>query len=81
MGVAREYQGLCDILVVDTQDAGLADAIKSVGVSPAVTGTIMQTDDDKIALARTVLTFIRHSGESLNDESRSGIIKYGRNDG
>ena len=55
VGVAREYEGLCDVLVVDTQDAGLADAIKSVGISAAVTGTIMQTDDDKIMLARTVL--------------------------
>lgn len=55
VGVAREYRGLCDVLVVDTQDAGLSDAIAAVGIAPAVTGTIMQTDEDKIALARTVL--------------------------
>ncbi|MCY4416980.1 MAG: 2-phospho-L-lactate transferase [Chloroflexi bacterium] len=55
VGVAREYAGLCDVLVVDTQDAGLADAIASVSIRPVVTDTIMQTDDDKIALARTVL--------------------------
>ena len=59
VGVAREYLGLCDVLVVDTQDAALSDAIRSVGMTPAVTDTIMQTDDDKIALARTVLTFNR----------------------
>ena len=59
VGVAREYRGLCDVLVVDTQDAALSDAIRSVGMTPAVTDTIMQTDDDKIALARTVLTFNR----------------------
>ena len=59
VGVAREYRGLCDVLVVDTQDAALSDAIRSVGMTPAVTNTIMQTDDDKIALARTVLTFNR----------------------
>ncbi len=55
VGVAREYQGLCDVLVVDNQDADLSDAIASVGIRAVATGTIMQTDDDKIALARTVL--------------------------
>ena len=55
VGVAREYLGLCDVLVVDTQDAGLSDAISSVGIRPAVTDTIMRTDDDKIALARWIL--------------------------
>ena len=55
VGVAREYLGLCDVLVVDTQDSGLSDAIESVGIKPAVTDTIMQTDDDKIALAREVM--------------------------
>ena len=58
VGVAREYRGLCDVLVVDTQDAALSDAIRSVGMTPAVTDTIMQTDDDKIALARTVLQLV-----------------------
>lgn len=57
-GVAREYRGLCDVLVVDTQDAALSDAISSLGINAAVTGTIMQTDDDKIALARTVLQLV-----------------------
>ena len=55
VGVAKEYQGLCDVLVVDTQDEELSDAVAAVGVTPAVTGTIMQTDEDKIALARTVV--------------------------
>lgn len=54
-GVAREYRGLCDVLVIDDQDAALADAVRDAGITPAVTGTIMQTDDDKIALARRTL--------------------------
>ena len=58
VGVAREYRGLCDVLVVDTQDAALSDAIRSVGMTPAVTNTIMQTDADKVALARTVLQLV-----------------------
>ncbi len=55
VGVAKEYRGLCDVLVVDRQDAGLSDAILSIGISAAVTDTIMQTDDDKIGLARWIL--------------------------
>lgn len=54
-GVAREYRGLCDVLVIDDRDAALADAVRDAGIAPAVTGTIMQTDDDKIALARRTL--------------------------
>ena len=54
-GVAREYRGLCDVLVIDDRDATLADAVRDAGIAPAVTGTIMQTDDDKIALARQAL--------------------------
>lgn len=54
-GVAREYRGICDTLLLDTQDAALADAVRATGIEPAVTNTIMQTDDDKIALADAVL--------------------------
>ena len=55
VGVAREYRGICDALALDTQDAGLADAVAAEGIEPAVMPTIMETDDDKIALARRVL--------------------------
>ena len=55
VGVAREYRGLCDVLALDTQDADLADDVMAQGIEPAVMPTIMQTDDDKIALARRVL--------------------------
>ena len=54
-GIAREYRGLCDVLVIDVRDAALADAVRETGIAPAVRETIMQTDDDKIALARSVL--------------------------
>ena len=55
VGVAREYRGICDVLVLDSQDAGLADAVAAEGIEPAVMPTIMETDDDKIGLARQVL--------------------------
>ena len=55
VGVAREYRGICDVLALDTRDADLAAAVAAEGMEPAVMGTIMHTDDDKIALARQVL--------------------------
>ncbi len=55
VGVAREYRGLCDVLVLDRQDAELAAGVEREGMQAAVTGTIMVTDADKIELARTVL--------------------------
>ena len=59
VGVAREYRDLCDILVVDSQDADLADDISHEGIHPVVTNTIMNDDADKIALAKSVLELAR----------------------
>ena len=59
VGVAREYRDLCDILVVDSQDADLADDISYEGIHPVVTNTIMNNDADKIALAKSVLELAR----------------------
>ncbi|CAI8028224.1 2-phospho-L-lactate transferase [Geodia barretti] len=55
VGVAREYRGFCDVLVLDSQDANLADAVSAEGIDAAVMPTIMQTDDDKVQLAERVL--------------------------
>ena len=55
VGMAKEYAGLCDILVVDTQDAGRWEEVLSEGMEAAATDTIMHTDDDKVRLARVVL--------------------------
>jgi LPPG:FO 2-phospho-L-lactate transferase len=59
VGVAREYRDLCDILVVDSQDADLADDISHEGIHPVATNTIMNNDADKIALAKSVLELAR----------------------
>jgi len=53
--VAREYHDICDVLVIDEQDSGLASQIEEMGITPLVTSTIMETEEDKIALAREVL--------------------------
>ena len=55
VGVARQYQGLCDTLLIDDLDTSMAPAIERLGVRPVVTSIIMNTDTDKVALARTVL--------------------------
>ena len=55
LGVARLYQDICDILVIDEQDADSAPAIEKLGIEPLVASTIMQTEADKIELARLIL--------------------------
>ncbi len=56
VGVAREYQGFCDLFVIDEQDAHLAQEIEKLDMKPVVTSIIMTTEADKIALAQHVLS-------------------------
>jgi LPPG:FO 2-phospho-L-lactate transferase len=56
--VARFYRGLIDVLVLDDTDAGLADSVRSLGITPLVTNTIMSEPHDRSRLARRVLDFI-----------------------
>ena len=53
--VAREYRDICDVLVIDSQDRALASQVEEMGVTPVVTSIIMETEEDKIALAREIL--------------------------
>jgi LPPG:FO 2-phospho-L-lactate transferase len=53
--IAREYKDICDVLVIDDQDKALASAIEEMGITPLVTSTIMESEKDKIALARKIL--------------------------
>lgn len=55
VGVARIYRDLCDVLVIDQQDANRAPEIRRMGLKPLVAPTIMNTEADKIALARRIL--------------------------
>ena len=56
--IAREYQAICDVLVIDYQDKDLATQIEEMGIEPLVTSTIMETQEEKIALAREILTLV-----------------------
>ena len=53
--IAREYRDICDVLVMDNQDRALAPRVEEMGITPLVTSTIMDTEEDKIALAREIL--------------------------
>jgi LPPG:FO 2-phospho-L-lactate transferase len=50
--IARHYEGLLDALVIDAADNELADGLST---RASVCNTLMQTTDDKIALARNCL--------------------------
>ena len=55
LGVAKMYADICDIMVIDEQDAELAPAIGELGLKPVVAPTIMNTEADKVALAKLIL--------------------------
>lgn len=55
--IARHYSKLLNGFVVDRTDAALAPAVESLGIEVRVAETVMQSRDDKIALAETVLSF------------------------
>jgi len=55
VGVARCYRDFLDVMVIDDQDAHLAEDIEDLGIPTVITNTIMRDDATKAALARTVL--------------------------
>jgi len=55
LAVARRYQGLCDVFVLDEADAPMAGEIAMLGMKALVTQTLMTDADGEMALAREVL--------------------------
>jgi LPPG:FO 2-phospho-L-lactate transferase len=55
VGVARYYRDFLDVMVIDNQDAHLAERIEDLGIPTRVTNTIMSDDQAKAELARQVL--------------------------
>ena len=62
VGVACAYREFCDVLVIDRQDEALAPAVAAEGVRPVVTNTIMESLQDRIDLAQTILSLEQQSG-------------------
>jgi LPPG:FO 2-phospho-L-lactate transferase len=57
--VAEHYRGLIDGFVLDRSDADGAAAVERLGLAVLVTGTVMQSLDDKTRLARETLDFAK----------------------
>ncbi len=54
LGVAKQYQGLCDVLVIDEVDRGYLPKIEALGMQARTASIVMNSDDDKVDLARHV---------------------------
>lgn len=55
--VARHYRGLIDGFILDREDRALVPEIVALDVAVRVCNTVMNTLDDKLALAREALAF------------------------
>ena len=55
VGVAREYAGYCDVFVIDEVDAHHREEIEALGMRAEVANTVMETQADKVTLARHIL--------------------------
>lgn len=55
VGVARCYRDFLDVMVIDEQDAHLAERVEDLGIPAVVTNTIMRDATSKAALACKVL--------------------------
>ena len=60
LGVAKQYQGLCDMFLIDEVDRHHADAIGKLGMRVEVAPTIMVTDEDKVRLATHICRLLDH---------------------
>jgi LPPG:FO 2-phospho-L-lactate transferase len=58
LGVARLYDGLVDIFVIDTVDAALEPDIEALGMRVVVTDTVMGGDAGRARLAGELLTLV-----------------------
>jgi len=60
LGVARLYQGLVDVMVIDAADAALAPAVRDLRLDVLVTDTIMGGPAGRERLARELLAAAGH---------------------
>nr|WP_321457566.1 2-phospho-L-lactate transferase [uncultured Cohaesibacter sp.] len=66
-GVAHHYQGLIEHLLIDHQDADLAQEIAALGITPTCSDILMKEAQDKARLARQVISIAM--GGKLNGEA------------
>ena len=58
VGVAHAYEEFMDVLVCDNRDTRAAELLRANGLSVECTQTVMRTAEDKMVLAREVLSFV-----------------------
>ncbi|MCY3601570.1 MAG: 2-phospho-L-lactate transferase CofD family protein, partial [Chloroflexi bacterium] len=56
VGVGEIYRDLVDVMVIDDEDRALAPRIEALGLTCAVTNTMMTSPERKAALARFLTT-------------------------
>ena len=59
VGVAALYRDFLDALIIDQADWKLAPRIRSLGIKPVVTQTLMKTMTDKVRLARIAVSEVK----------------------
>lgn len=59
LGVAVLYRDFLDTLIIDEVDRKLAPRIRSLGIRPVVTQTLMKTLGDKVRLARIAVSEVK----------------------
>jgi len=60
VGVARYYSDFMDSLIIDKVDRELAPEIRSLSMDTVVTQTLMKTMRDKVRLAHTAVSELKH---------------------
>ncbi|MEM4699745.1 MAG: 2-phospho-L-lactate transferase [Candidatus Nezhaarchaeales archaeon] len=68
-GVAEAYGDFLDALIIDEADSGLRGRIEALGVRVAVAPTLMRTSEDKVRLARLVVSLARGLGPRARPRS------------
>jgi LPPG:FO 2-phospho-L-lactate transferase len=58
LGVARIYEDVVDIFVLDERDLGLREEVKRLGMEVSITDTVMDSFDEKVRLARQLLELV-----------------------
>ena len=58
VSVARQYQGITDVFLIDHQDSGLVPDIEGMGIDAVPASIIMETDADKVALAEHIMGMV-----------------------
>ena len=60
-GVADFYHDFLDLLVVDSEDAAAAEQLRKTGLRVHCTQTVVRKNEDRIALAKSVLEAARQT--------------------